>query len=237
MKKNVVVIACILLIVPLLFTSACNTVQAEKKDYPERYEELSSLLGEKRETVLARFNLTEQDLIQVSRGIYDTPLVAEYNGLTFGVRLGFTETNDILDGRMVAFYYRRRFDNQWNNAIHEVSALSKVLTQVFGEVQAKADGSTLIFSTASEAKLSQILAEKDMINRTNSWHVQRRDDPVIRSYLADILKVKAAPGPVSEDHLNQILTMRVAANKQYDAVLIELEFGLDFEFITQQNKT
>ena len=229
MKRIIVAIACVLLVVPLLFMSACNTVQAEKKDYPELYEELYSLLGEYRETVLTRLNLTEQDLVpvQAQKGLYETPLTAKYHGVTFSVWLGFVELNNKLKGRMESFRYRKLAENQWDNSIHEVSVLSKALTQTFGASEEKED--RLIFSKTSEAELSQAFIGEDAVVRGNYWLVQKRNDPAVSSYLADILEVRTNNDPIATDHLNMNLTMAVNANKQYDAVLVQLIFRLDFE--------
>lgn len=223
MKKTKNLFACILLGAMLLSMTACSDTPPEK-EYPENYEQYSALLGESRETVLAQLGLTEQDLVPGQKGVYSIPVTAQYNGLTFDMSLEFDETND----RLWGFYYTKLWENEWDNAIRDVGALAKALTQTFGETQEEAGPNR--FSDMSQEELSKALSRQ---GGTDYWIIEKRDDSDTKAYV-DVIQKQMGPQRAIADYLNLTLQMEVIANEASGSAMTQLRFELEPEYLGGQ---
>lgn len=211
----------------LLSMTACTSAPQEK-EYPEHYEQYSALLEESRETVLTQLNLAEQDLVSGQKGAYSIPVTAQYNGLTFDMTLEFDETND----RLLGFYYTKLWENEWDNAIRDVGALAKALTQTFGEAQEDVDPTR--FSHMSQEELTTAFAAKDSQVGTDYWIVEKRNDPATLEYVTIIREQMGSRGTIA-DHLNLTLEMQVNANEASGSAMTQLRFRLEPDYITQES--
>ena len=143
MTKRMVWLSALLALMLLTVTacskggSSAKAGQASSKDYPEYYEQYTSLLGQNREAILSQLNLKEADLVPMPQtGMYTIPVTAAYNGLSFDMSLEF----DVLNDRFLGYSYTLTWDEQ-STAVKEVSSLAKALTELFGEALEESDAS------------------------------------------------------------------------------------------------
>ena len=227
MKRLLRLLTCILLAVMLLTVMACSCAPKEK-EYPEHYAQFSELLGENRETVLRRLQLTGQDVVPAPGGLYATPITAQYNGLLFDVLLDFDEAND----RLCGFSYVTEWDRRSDSAVRDAGALAKALTKTFGEAREDIDPAR--FSQMSEEDLTAAFYEaaaKGEPVGTDYWLIEKRNDPTALEYVAAI-REQTGSGRAIADCLNLTLEMRVGISEATDSVGVILQFRLEAEYLS-----
>lgn len=100
------------------------------QEHPPYYEELMNLLGEPVEVVCAELGLTEADLgEEIARGIYDTPIQVEYEGITFTLRLGFSVYNELFS----SFTYYAAYEGNPNQAAEDTVTICRQFWNEFGK--------------------------------------------------------------------------------------------------------
>lgn len=98
---------CIVAVIAILLTTVLFMTNPAKQMHPPRYEELTELLGESKETVLRELGITENDIAGGS-DLYTgmTPIQVEYQDATFNIFLQFEKTDrDSNDKVLGSFAY------------------------------------------------------------------------------------------------------------------------------------
>lgn len=119
------------LVAAILFVAVFFIPDPIKQVDPPYYETLQDLLGQPIDVVCETLGLQETELVSMgeSTGLYDTPLTADYQGVDFKVRLGFSIYNDLLS----SFTYYKLYDGNHEQASQDVVSVSKRLWDNFGK--------------------------------------------------------------------------------------------------------
>lgn len=97
---------------------------------PPYYEELVGLIGKPVDEVCTGLGITREQLgEELSRGVYETSLTAEYMGAEFQLVLLFNDSN----GPLGSFRYVARYDGISEEAAHDAEAISHRLWKNYGK--------------------------------------------------------------------------------------------------------
>lgn len=117
----------LVLVLSIVFVSVFFLVDPMDK-HPEHYEQLMDLLGHTKESVCAELELDEDLLADLSSGIYDTPIIVEYEGVDLRLRLNFARHNNLL----TSFTYYAAYEDNAQLAKDAV-ILAKRMWKGFGK--------------------------------------------------------------------------------------------------------
>ena len=114
---------CIVAVIAILLTTVLFMTNPAKQMHPPMYEELTQLLGQPKEVVLEKLNISEADMKGGNTWFTVlTPIEVEYQGITFDLFLPFSEDEDESLG---SFCYLATFEDEeagaqsaWNLAQH-----------------------------------------------------------------------------------------------------------------------
>lgn len=155
------------------------------QEHPPYYEELMDLLGEPVEVVCAELGLTESDLgEETARGIYDTPIQVQYEGVTFSLRLGFSYYNDLLS----SFTYFASYEGNPERAVEDTVTICHKLWDEFGrgyQWEEKEDPDRLRNITAQDV-LDDFTDNRDMTIAGDQWDLTDKASKSARTYLDQI---------------------------------------------------
>lgn len=224
MKRVIFIITAITICIVLMTAVSCGSVSQEKQ-YPERYEQYVSLLGEKREKVLEVLGYTESDITSLQNDLYCIPETAQYGGLVFDVILEF----DVINDRLLGFYYTKEWKHQWNEAIDDVWKLSEAITGTYGEARKDIDRKR--FCDMSKEQLAEAFhqaSNNEMQVETDYWLVENLSSATILEYAKIVRDMVNANEMSVTDHPGLTLEMKVVASEQYDQAKVLLRFRLDF---------
>lgn len=121
----------IALVIVMVFVAVFFTTDPVKQVDPPYYETLRDLLGQPIDVVCEGLGIAEADLVSLGdrTGLFDTPLEAEYQGVTFHVRLGFNISNDLL----WSFTYYKNYEGNHEQAAADIVSVSNRLWKNFGK--------------------------------------------------------------------------------------------------------
>lgn len=121
----------IALVVVIIFVTVFMVPDPIKQVDPPYYETLRDLVGQPVDVVCEALDLQETELVVLGArtGLYDTPLIAEYQGVEFKVRLGFSIYNELL----TSFTYYKLYDGEHEQVAQDVVAVSNRLWDNFGK--------------------------------------------------------------------------------------------------------
>ena len=121
----------VVLVIVMVFVAVFFTTDPVKQVDPPHYETLRDLLGQPVDVVCEGLGISEADLVSLGdrTGLFDTPLEAEYQGVTFHVRLGFNISNDLL----WSFTYYKNYEGNHEQAAADIVSVSNRLWKNFGK--------------------------------------------------------------------------------------------------------
>lgn len=121
----------IVLVVVMVFVSVFFVTDPVTQEDPPYYETLRDLLGQPMDVVCESLGISQEELTSLGEGTgyYNTPLNVEYQGVTLGVRLGFSIYNDLL----YSFTYQKAYQGNHEQAAADIVALSGRLWKNFGK--------------------------------------------------------------------------------------------------------
>lgn len=121
----------VILVVAMVAVSVFFVTDPIAQQTPPYYETLMDLLGEPMDTVCSELGISEADLggNEIVRGVYDTPIQVEYQGVKLTVRLGFSFYNDLLS----SFTYYATYEGNHEQAAVDIVKISKRLWKNFGK--------------------------------------------------------------------------------------------------------
>ena len=95
---------CIVAVIAILLTTVLFMTNPTKQLHPPMYEELTQLLGQPKEAVLEKLNITEDDIAGGS-DLYTgmTPIQVEFQGITFNLFLSFDRSEEEIFGSFTYF--------------------------------------------------------------------------------------------------------------------------------------
>ena len=165
----------IFLFVFLLYCMTSCTSDADPSGFiqPPEFEKYSDLIGQPKDAVLAKLNLTEQDLIEITEGMYVTEkLRGEYLDSTFITALNFSLMST--ENPLVGFSYQTGYRSM-EEAIPYLYKLSQHITEEYGLCdEAKWPGADIsgphIFAEHTEESLFQLAGRTNGFQR-NSWEL------------------------------------------------------------------
>ena len=121
----------IVLVLVMAFVSVGFVTDPVTQVDPPYYETLRDLLGQPIDVVCDGLGISENELVNLDevRGFYETPLKAEYQGITFNVRLYFAIQNDLL----WSFDYYKVYEGNREQAATDIVTVSNRLWKNFGK--------------------------------------------------------------------------------------------------------
>ncbi len=85
----------LVMVLSIAFVSIFFLVDPINK-HPDHYEQMMNLLGQTKENVCAELEIDEDQLEELTVGMYDTPITVVYEGVELRLRLNFARHNNLL---------------------------------------------------------------------------------------------------------------------------------------------
>ena len=129
MKNKLFARVCAVLLVAALLMVGCSNGQAVIG--PSNHSKYVTALGRSTEEACKIFGIRQEDMTEVAKGLYATPLTAEFAGQTFDVRLGInlmTEERELLQ-----IVYLTVYPDVSDATIQAVDAIVAALKEQYGE--------------------------------------------------------------------------------------------------------
>ncbi len=123
MKSNRLVSFLVYMLVAALLV-ACSNTHAVGEQCP-------SVLGLSKEEACEVLGVKQEELNEVARGTYNTPLKAELAGQVFDVSLGFNTLSE--EQELLCIIYRLNFADLSDDTVQAVDAIVAALGEQFGE--------------------------------------------------------------------------------------------------------
>ena len=174
---------CILAVLAIVLTAVFFMTDHIKK-HAAYYEELMNLLGEPVETVCRELGLSPEEIKDLtgSGDIYTTPLMAEYQGIPFAVRLCFERGSGLLS----SYQYVAEYQGDYNQIVQPASKIAKHLLKAYGKVYQwdQTDREKQEFVT-SEEEIRKAFQHPDRIYG-EQWDLTKYASKSSKTYLAQI---------------------------------------------------
>ena len=135
MKNKLFARVCAVLLVAALLMVGCSNNQAVGG--PSNHGKYVTALGRSTEETCKIFGIRQEDMTEVAKGLYATPLTAEFAGQTFDVRLGvnlMTEEKELLQ-----IVYLTVYSDVSEATIQAVDAIVAALNEQYGEPTRQSD--------------------------------------------------------------------------------------------------
>lgn len=121
----------VVLIAVMVLVSVFFVTDPVIQENPPYYETLQESLGQPVDVVCENLGISETELTSMGArtGRYNTPLKAEFGGVTFTIQLGFNIGNDLLG----SFTYHTSYDGSHEQAAADIVKVSNRLWDNFGK--------------------------------------------------------------------------------------------------------
>ena len=132
MKKKFFASVCAIVLVTAVLLAGCSN-----KGEPTNHSKYATALGRSTEETCKIFGIRQEDMTEVVKGLYATPLTAEFAGQTFDVRLGvnlMTEEKELLQ-----IVYQTVYSDVSEATIQAVDAIVAALNEQYGEPTRQSD--------------------------------------------------------------------------------------------------
>ena len=135
MKNKRFTRVCAVLLVTALLMVGCSNSKAVIG--PSNHSKYVTALGRSTEETCKIFGIRQEDMTEVAKGLYATPLTAEFAGQTFDVHLGLnlmTEERELLQ-----IVYQTVYPDISDATIQAVDAIVAALNEQYGEPTRQSD--------------------------------------------------------------------------------------------------
>ena len=135
MKNKLFARVCAVLLVTALLMVGCSNSKAVIG--PSNHSKYVTALGRSKEETCKIFGIRQEDMTEVVKGLYATPLTAEFAGQTFDVQLGLnlmTEERELLQ-----IVYQTVYPDISDATIQAVDAIVAALNEQYGEPTRQSD--------------------------------------------------------------------------------------------------
>ena len=132
MKNKFFASVCAIVLVTAVLLAGCSN-----KGEPSNHSKYATALGRSTEETCKIFGIRQEDMTEVVKGLYATPLTAEFAGQTFDVRLGvnlMTEEKELLQ-----IVYQTVYSDVSEATIQAVDAIVAALNEQYGEPTRQSD--------------------------------------------------------------------------------------------------
>jgi len=176
----------IALVVAMVLASVFLVTDPITQVDPPYYATLRDQLGQPVDVVCQNLGIAEAELASLGNrtGLYDTPLTAEFEGVTFVVRLGFNVGNDLL----TSFSYHTTYNGSHEQAAGDIVAVSNRLWNNFGkgyQWYEREDPKRLKENTTED--ILAYYAERDALNLAyDQWDLTYQATKPVKTWLDQI---------------------------------------------------
>lgn len=180
MKRKNKILSIIFLILTCILTS-CGT-STQKSTHPSNYEQLSNLIGLTKEHVCDHLTLSQDELKNISTGLYLLPKKIEYEGYPFDVFLTFdaTEGEEILYG----FWYRTTFEKDTQEAADFTTKLAERFAKSYTKWE--------VYETSNyiteQDDLIGFLNSKGICTAAETFDLSGQTNDTIKDYISSYLQ-------------------------------------------------
>ena len=132
MKNKFFASVCAIVLVTAVLLAGCSN-----KGEPSNHSKYATALGCSTEETCKIFGIRQEDMTEVVKGLYATPLTAEFAGQTFDVQLGvnlMTEEKELLQ-----IVYQTVYSDVSEATIQAVDAIVAALNEQYGEPTRQSD--------------------------------------------------------------------------------------------------
>lgn len=132
MKNKFFASVCAIVLATAVLLAGCSN-----KGEPSNHSKYATALGRSTEETCKIFGIRQEDMTEVVKGLYATPLTAEFAGQTFDVQLGvnlMTEEKELLQ-----IVYQTVYSDVSEATIQAVDAIVAALNEQYGEPTRQSD--------------------------------------------------------------------------------------------------
>lgn len=132
MKNKFFASVCAIVLATAVLLAGCSN-----KGEPSNHSKYATALGRSTEETCKIFGIRQEDMTEVVKGLYATPLTAEFAGQTFDVQLGvnlMTEEKELLQ-----IVYQTVYSDVSEATIQAIDAIVAALNEQYGEPTRQSD--------------------------------------------------------------------------------------------------